>query len=612
MKKKRSFVQLHPQLTRLGAALLAALLLTAAAMTGLLDRADNTLSDAVYLTPAPTDGEIVVIGMDQTALDELGPMPWPRSYMADAIRFLNSDPEHCPAAIGIDVLYVGWSADPDADAALTEAAEEGGNVLFASAATFGSVFSRETGTMDTRAILAWDSPFDDLAAVSRTGHINAMSDTDNIIRHGLLYVDVPGEGRVYSFSRVLYEMYMDYRGETPSRLPRVSSDGFFYIPYTAPPESYYEGTSFLDLLDETVDPSYFEGKIVLIGPYAAGMQDEYRTSIDHAAPMYGIEIQANLIDTYRNGFYPWEAGRPVQLAILFLISALAFWWFWDRRVAFSLLGWLLLCGAWLGICLILYRRGIVLHVLWIPLSVTVIFIATVALNYVRAQGEKRHITATFGRYVDPAILKELLVHGGAAEDLGGKTFDIAVLFVDIRGFTTMSEALDPPTVVEIINRYLTLTTECIMRHHGTLDKFVGDCTMAFWNAPLPQEDPIYHACLAAMDMVEGSKALGAELLERFGRTVSFGVGVHYGPAVVGNIGAPMRMDYTAIGDTVNTASRLESNAPAGTIYISRVVADALGDRAQTTSLGGSIRLKGKAEGFEVLKLDALVRDKDSL
>ena len=124
-------------------------------------------------------------------------------------------------------------------------------------------------------------------------------------------------------------------------------------------------------------------------------------------------------------------------------------------------------------------------------------------------------------------------------------------------------------------------------------------------APIAQEDPIYLACRAAMDMVEGSKVLGEELLRTFGRTVAFGVGVHYGPAVVGNIGAPRRMDYTAIGDTVNTASRLESNAPGGTVYISRVVADALGERAEVTSLGGTIKLKGKAEGFEVLTLDSL-------
>ena len=132
--------------------------------------------------------------------------------------------------------------------------------------------------------------------------------------------------------------------------------------------------------------------------------------------------------------------------------------------------------------------------------------------------------------------------------------------------------------------------------------------MAFWNAPLPQEDAAYLACCAAMDMVDGSRALGEELQARFGRTVSFGVGVHFGPAVVGNIGAPQRMDYTAIGDTVNTAARLEANAPGGTVLISRTVADALGSRARTTSLGGSVRLKGKAEGFETLTLDALERD----
>ena len=190
--------------------------------------------------------------------------------------------------------------------------------------------------------------------------------------------------------------------------------------------------------------------------------------------------------------------------------------------------------------------------------------------------------------------------------MGGKQCDIAVLFVDIRGFTAMSEALEPAQVVEILNRYLSLTTDCVMRRHGTLDKFVGDCTMAIWNAPLPQKDYVLLACQAALDMVEGSRALGEELLARWGRTVSFGVGVHCGPAVVGNIGAPMRMDFTAIGDTVNTAARLEANAPAGCVYISRAVADALQGRVRATSLGDGIRLKGKAEGFEILTLGGLL------
>ena len=357
-----------------------------------------------------------------------------------------------------------------------------------------------------------------------------------------------------------------------------------------------------------MDASYFADKIVLIGPYAAGLQDEYRTSIDHAAPMYGIEIQANQIDAFRSGFLPQEVPQAVQLVLLFCISFLALLWFRDRKVSLSVVAWLAVSLGWIGLCAVLYCSGWVLHAFWVPFAVTMLFICTVAVNYKNAQKEKRRITDTFGRYVDPAILKELLVQGGAAEDLGGKMFDITVLFVDIRGFTTMSESLPPTTIVEILNRYLSLTTECIMRYQGTLDKFVGDCTMAFWNAPLPQEDAVYLACCAAMDMVEGSKALGEELLEKYGRTVNFGVGVHAGPAVVGNIGAPQRMDYTAIGDTVNTSARLEANAPGGKVLISQVVADALGDRAETTSLGGSIKLKGKAEGFETLTLDSLQRN----
>ena len=169
----------------------------------------------------------------------------------------------------------------------------------------------------------------------------------------------------------------------------------------------------------------------------------------------------------------------------------------------------------------------------------------------------------------------------------------------------MSESMDPPTVVEIVNRYLTLTTECIIKNHGVLDKFVGDCTMAFWNAPVPQEDPVYLACLAAMDMVEGSKALGEELQKRFGRSVSFGIGVNYGPAVVGNIGAPLRMDYTAIGDTVNTAARLESNAKRGQILISEAVRDALKDRIRVTEVG-AIPLKGKSNEIFVYQLDEVL------
>ena len=129
--------------------------------------------------------------------------------------------------------------------------------------------------------------------------------------------------------------------------------------------------------------------------------------------------------------------------------------------------------------------------------------------------------------------------------------------------------------------------------------------MAFWGAPLRQEDYVMKAVRAASDMAAGSAALAEELERQYHRSVSFGIGIHMGPAVVGNIGSPQRMDYTAIGDTVNTAERLEANARGGEIYISRAVADALGARIRTSPLG-KIRLKGKEDGFEVLKVEEIV------
>ena len=600
---------------RLASALLVPVALCAAAGLGWLDSPDWFVSDALYqsLSESATDGEIVILGIDDYALNALGPWPWTRDVLADVLAALDADPQRRPAVIGVDVLFTGAGGDPDADAYLVETARDAGNVVVASSATFGSqlVVDGDGFYMDDRAVLGWETPFPELAAVTRTGHINAMADRDGVIRRGILWLDIPADYtdaqsplRAVSFARTIYELW----AETPNPPPQTS-DGFFYLPFSAHPDGNgvcFEEFSVAELLEGALSPDDFAGKIVLVGPFAPGMLDSYPTSADRSVNMYGVEIQANMVEAFRRGFFPRTVSASTQILLLFAACAFVQAFFYDRRVRAAVPVWLLTSGGWVALCAVLYERAaLILHVLWTPLLITVLFVLSVATNYVRAQRERRRVTDTFGRYVDPAVLKELLDNGGAASELGGTMREIAVLFVDIRGFTTMSEALDPPTVVEIINRYLTLTTECIMRRHGTLDKFVGDCTMAFWNAPLPQDDPVYSACLAAMDMVRGSKALGDELQARFGRSVSFGVGVHFGPAVVGNIGAPKRMDYTAIGDTVNTAARLEANAPGGKILISRAVADALGDRASVTSLGASIKLKGKADGFEILTLDAL-------
>ena len=389
--------------------------------------------------------------------------------------------------------------------------------------------------------------------------------------------------------------------------PPVDANGFWYVPFCGRPGDFSESIGVIDVLEGRVPAEYFSGKIVLIGPYAAGLQDSYVTAADHAQTMYGVEYQANLIQSLLWGDYKKEVMEFSQLAVLFFISFSCVIVLWNNTAVRATVLWAAVVGGYLLICKWVYQRGTVLNVLWIPASTTIIYVASLALNYARSVIEKRRVTNTFKRYVAPQIVNEVLQEDKKDSlETGGRIVDIAVLFVDVRGFTSMSEKMSPDQVVEILNQYLALIADCIMRNEGTLDKFIGDAAMAFWGAPRPQEDYVMKAVRAAEDMRRGSDQLSRQLMKRFGRTVSFGIGIHVGEAVVGNIGSPQRMDYTAIGDTVNTASRLESNAPGGTIYISREVADRLKGRIRVTSLGSSVKLKGKAEGFEVLTLDGIV------
>ncbi|MBR1581382.1 MAG: adenylate/guanylate cyclase domain-containing protein [Selenomonadaceae bacterium] len=587
-------------------AFLIATLITTIAACGWLDDLDYRIADRFYQQPEPRDPNIIVIGIDKITLSKLGPeAAIPRGYFARAIENLNRDPNARPAVIGVDILFTGEkAADPEGDRLLAAAAARFNNVVVASEA---DVDDELADPNDPYAPWdqdwAWIPPYPGLADAADTGHINAPNEDDGIVRHDLLYVNTVERGRLYSFARVIYEKWCRARNVEPKSPPSTAGNGLYYLPFTA--KSYSVGKNFWDLLEGDIDPEIYRDKIVLIGPYAPGLLDSMPTALDRSDVMYGVDIHANALDAFHKGFFPREVERAPQLVLLFIVSFVAEFLFRNGQMRLITVGWLIVTIGWIVLCHVCYRYELLMHVIWIPLAGTMIFVGAVSTNYIRARNDRDRVALTFGRYVDPTIMDQLINGDPKSLDVGGKLSNIAVLFVDIRGFTSMSEQLPPATVVEILNRYLTLTTECIRRHHGTLDKFVGDCTMAFWNAPLEQDRPVHRACRAALDMIEGSKRLQDELRAEYGREISFGVGVHWGSAVVGNIGTEFRMDYTAIGDTVNTAARLEANAAGGTVLISRAVADMLGADADVTSLGNSIKLKGKSADFEILKLNSL-------
>ena len=594
-------------------ALIASLLATAVIGLGVLTRLDKWVQDTLFQRPGATSPEIVIIGIDEGSFTELGQYnTWGRSVMASALEALAADPDAMPAVVAIDTLYAG-ETDAEADARLAAAAAKLPAVVTATMADFGTVYGGAQGggvTVDSFAVVQYEEPYAALREVTLQGSINALYDTDGVMRHGLLYVDVPASlgtsasGRVYSMAYTAASAYAAQRGETVDK-PSTDSRGCFYIPFSGAPGDFYDDVSIADLVKGRVRSDYYAGKIVLIGPYAAALQDAYFTPVNHGEQMYGVEIQANVIQSVLEGSFKKEASNLPQLIVLFLVCFGATFVFLRLGLKRSVWVALVLIAAGIGAAMGLYALGVVTHPVWLPVAVLALFIFAVVRHYLSAAMERQRVTKTFERYVAPEIVQEILKEGTESLGLGGTLCQIAVLFVDVRGFTTMSERLDPEKVVYILNKYLTMTSTCVENNHGTLDKFVGDATMAFWGAPLPMEDPIYFACKTARDIVRGAKEVSDQLKSEIGEELRVGVGVHFGPAVVGNMGSERHMDYTAIGDTVNTAARLEANAPGGMVYISRTVADALGDRAKVTSLGGSVKLKGKAEGFEVLTLDEL-------
>lgn len=565
-------------------------------------RPEMWLEDALYQQEVYVDSDICLIGIDDNDIKEFGPYSkWDRTIVARALEVLGSDPDNAPAVVAIDIQYSGY-LDEEGDMRLAKAAEKLGNVVTATTATFGrtTIFGSGSVTIDERSILGYEEPYDELKNVTTQGSINTMLDEDGVLRHAILYIEPDGK-KVYSMQYEVARIYAESKGMALSE-PETDERGHYYITYSKKPGGFYDDYSLGDLINGKVDSSYYAGKIVLIGPYTPGLQDSFFTPIEKGKMMYGVEYQANVIQCLLDANFKKAAPDFVQLGILWIVCLAYYLFCNNRRLRFTVPSVFAGIALSVGISAWLFSLGIITHVLWIPLGLFVIFVVSVGGNYIRAALARQNVTRTFERYVAPNVVNEILKEGTDSLKLGGKTTDIAVLFVDIRGFTTMSERLSPEEVVFILNRYLSMTSDCVERYQGTLDKFIGDATMAFWGAPLEDDEAVYHACMAALDIVKGADELSAKLKEEIDEEIHVGVGVNFGPAVVGNMGSARRMDYTAIGDTVNTAARLEANAPGGTVYVSRAVIDKLEGRMKYEPLEKPIKLKGKADGFEILKL----------
>ena len=370
---------------------IAAAAVTALMASGALKRVDRWAQDSLYQRGGVPDTDIIVIGIDDLAFDFFGPYnTWDRNIMASALEKLAADPEKKPAVVAVDILYAGNSS-PTADERLAAAAEELGCVITASMATFGEEIQWEDGravSLSTSAVIGYEEPYEALKNATTQGHINAMYDTDGIMRHALLYADVAEGRRVYSMPWETAKAFCEAKG-LELKMPAANAAGHIYIPYTAKPGGYSDGVSIAMLIAGKVPADYWAGKIVLIGPYATALQDAYFTPIMRAEQMNGIEIQANVIQSLLEGQNKTEPGDTVQLILLFLICGWAVMFYLQAPVLHGGILCAGLAAAGPVLAIVLYRFGIVTHPLWLASAAIVLYIVSLAAHYVTAARERR-------------------------------------------------------------------------------------------------------------------------------------------------------------------------------------------------------------------------------
>ena len=370
--------------------LLAALLATAVIGMGALQRVDKWAQDRFCQHRGVTSGDIIIIGIDEDALAELGPYnTWDRNVMASALEALAVDPDNLPAVVAVDVLYAGESS-AQADARLAEAASALDCVITATMAVYGENIVWENGhavSLSADAVIGYDQPFAALRDATTQGHINAMIDRDGVLRHALLYVE-PGGERVYSMASQAARVFLEKRGEALS-LPPVNAKGHFYVPFTGLPGDYYDGVSIASLIAGRIPAGYWANKIVLIGPYATALQDAYFTTIDKGEQMYGVEFQANVIQSLLERNFKREVSDLPQLIALFVLSAAAMALFLRMKVGpgGGLCAGLIALGV--AAAPLLYRAALIVHPLWLPASALALYIVSVVVHYVRAAKERQ-------------------------------------------------------------------------------------------------------------------------------------------------------------------------------------------------------------------------------
>jgi adenylate cyclase len=538
-----------------------------------------------------------------------GSWPWPRSVHGELVKGLAAQR---PKAIVFDILFSEPDKfRPEHDQAFNDELERVKNVYFsmsrleeaddpvgaplAQIAEPLRIRKTERADPEARVMLSVPKAIDDKHW--RAGLIDFLPDDD-------------GVGRRYYLRRDAYGW------EIPSLPARVAQDLGYRVPEGESLLLAWRGGigafkrfSYSDLhqefgrKDRKRSRDEFHDKIVVVGAAARGLHDLRVTPIGTHYP--GVDIIATTLDNLKNQRWMTRAPAAVPIALALVLIGLLFLAFRRRWNAARLAGALAAVSA-----LLLWAsygavgRGSLVPVLEPLVFAWAFFFAAALVEYLREKRTREQAVTLFSRFLNPQVVSQLVDQGATPESLSGQEREITVLFSDIRGFTAHSETHAPQEIVALLNRYFGRQAEVIFRHGGTLDKFIGDCIMAFWGAPVARPDHARAAVAAALEMTRELEAFKRELAVQsrdLGEAFDVGIGIHSGRAVVGFIGAERKLDYTAIGDTVNLASRIEGlTRGVSRVLVSRETAAACGS-AFDFAPRGSYKVKGRTQEVELFE-----------
>ncbi|MBI3283750.1 MAG: adenylate/guanylate cyclase domain-containing protein [Burkholderiales bacterium] len=571
---------------------------------------ENRLSDLMVRQHASglrPDPAIVLIEIDDASLARMeeiaGSWPWPRSVHGELLTGIANQQ---PQAVIFDLSFVERDVyRPESDRLFNQALQGLQYVYFplirqaelqdsagpALAQIAPLLGIRPSPQAQAGAHVALLPPLALEPRYWRSGTINFLNDSDGVGRRYALYTDTYG-WRIPSLpARVARELGYAVPEQADLLLAwRGKAGAFKRIAYA---DLYLD----LDRKHPLRDRHELRDKIVIIGTNASALNDMRATPMDSLYP--GAAILATALDNLKNQRYmlslsPWI---PACFGIVVLLTL--YFQFTREYHALKLgSGLLTISGIGLGFSYLAQTQRILLPLLTPLLLAWLYYFACALQEYLDERRARQQAVQLFGRFVNPHVVQELIAGGGLSH--AGESRDISVLFSDIRGFTTLSENRTPQQVVDLLNRYFSLQVAVIFKHGGCLDKFIGDCIMAFWGAPLDDNEHARHAIEAALEMSEVLQQFRQEIQQE---DFDVGIGIHSGPAVVGLIGSEQRREYTAIGDTVNLASRIEGLTKGmARILVSRETRssyqEAGGDQLDFQAVG-SYKVKGREQEVEL-------------